>query len=131
MSGITDFSGDGSGSDGTDGSLALPGYTDGSTGIATDSSYLTPKTPDTATTNAIQSMAPVTSANTTSDSGWSSFWQATLGGVIQTAAKVTAVKNGVQPTTGQPIVARPQTNANGLLLIVGVIAVVMLATHKG
>lgn len=104
---------------------------DAATSLGSGSTYYTPKTSDTATTTAVQSMAPVTAQNTSSDSGMSGFWTA-LGKAVNTGVQVIAVKNGVSTTqtASGSVVAAPTTSLNTMLLLAGIAVVALIVMHK-
>ena len=120
------------GLDSDDGSYGSVGsQVDTSNAFNTGSVFDVAKTPDTATTNAVQSMAPVTTQNTISGSSWDGFWQNVLGGAVKTATQVAAAKNGVVTTsTTLPVVA-PRPAVSPLMLFLGVAVVALIVTHKG
>jgi hypothetical protein len=130
MSGSPDF-----GNDPTDyttaGGGSVQSLLDAATGVNSGWSFDTPKTPDTATTNAIQSMAPV-QASASGANDYSRFWQGLIGSVVSTGTAVVAAKNGlVQPVSTTPVAAVPP-NPNRVLLLVALgVGVVLLVTHKG
>jgi len=119
-----DYGAYGSGSVGT--------LVDASTGFNAGWSFDIPKTPDTATTNAVQSMAPV-DASDSGDNSYSRFWQGLVGSVVNTGVSVVAQRNGlVQPASTTPVATTPPPNPNRGLLLVGlVVVVVLVAAHKG
>lgn len=102
-----------------------------SVGVNSGWAYDTPKTTDTATTNAIQSMAPVQSGSGGAND-YSRFWQGLIGSVVNTGVAVVASKNGlVQPGTTTPVVTPPPNPNRGLLLVALGVGVVLFATRKG
>lgn len=108
---------------------------DAATSLGQGWSFDTPKTADTATGNAVQSMAPVTAPNTTSGSNSSGFWSAiggALGGAVNTASAVIAKNNGIpQPGSATPVPV-PPPNRSGLVMLLGAgLVVYLLVTHKG
>ncbi len=117
---------------GSYGSGSVQTLVDASSGINSGWAFDIPKTPDTATTNAIQSMAPVQAAST-SDNDYSRFWQGLVGSVVNTGVAVVAKQNGlVQPASTTPVATTPPPNPNRGLLLVGLVVVVALVvTHKG
>lgn len=94
----------------------LPDVFSTSMGIGSGSTYDTPRTGETVTTDAIQSMQPVTEA----DSGWSSFFRDMTKGVLGYSLQKDAVRSGViQPAMppgqyqGQPGQVYRQQAATG------------------
>lgn len=133
MAGSTDQFGNDAADYTTDGAGSVQSQIEASLGINSGWSFTQPKSADTATTNAVQSMAPVTASSSASDSGWSSFWQGTLGSIVKTGTAVVAAKNGVvQPANTTPVVVTPSPNPNRVLLLLALgVGVVLLAQHKG
>lgn len=103
-----------------------------STGFNSGWSFDILKTPDTATSNAIQSMAPVQQGSG-AENDYSRFWQGLIGSVTQTGLAVVAAKNGlVQPVSTTPVATVPPPNPNrGLLLVALGVGVVLFVTRKG
>lgn len=101
--------------------------------FGTGSTFNVAKTPDTASANAIQSMAPITADNTASDGQWSGFWQGLIGSVVKTGAGVVAARNGlIQPASTTPIPTPPTPNPNRTLVLLAIAAgVVYLVARKG
>lgn len=114
------------------GSGSVASLTDASTGFNAGWSFDLPKTPETATTNAVQSMAPV-NASADGDNSYSRFWQGLVGSVVNTGVSVVAQRNGlVQPASTTPVATTPPPNPNRTLLLVALaVGVVLLVTHKG
>jgi hypothetical protein len=130
MSGNPDF-----GNDPTDYTTAGGGSVqkliDASTGVNSGWAFDTPKTPDTATTNAIQSMAPV-QAGSGGDNDYSRFWQGLVGSVVNTGVSVVAQRNGlVQPASTMPVATTPPPNPNRLLLLAALGIGAVLLVRKG
>ena len=132
MSGNSDLYGNDPSDYSTDGGGSVQSLIDASTGVNSGWAFDIPKTPDTATTNAIQSMAPV-QASASDANDFSRFWQGLVGSVVTTGVAVVATKNGlVQPATTTPVATAPPPNPNRTLLLVALgIGVVLLVTHKG
>ncbi len=133
MSGSSDTFGNDPLDFGTYGAGSVGTLVDSSTGFNSGWAFDVPKTPDTATTNAIQSMAPVQAPNTASGSDFSSFWRGLAGSVINTGVSVIAQRNGlVQPASTTPVATTPPPNPNRVLLLVALgIGVVVLVARKG
>lgn len=104
-----------------------------------DGSWLTPRTPDTVPSNALQSMTPVTAAN--DGGGWSDFWKGALQTAIGYGIQKDAVQSGiVRPAVGTSQAVQAQAQAQvvaqrGLLsnpLVLGAIGLgIFLAVKKG
>lgn len=123
--GSTDYSTDGS---------SVGTLVDSSVGLNDGTAFSIPKSQDTATSNAIQSMTPNTSSGSVASSDWSGFWQGVLGSAIKTGEQVALANNGNAAATAAPSAtvtapAAPRASALTLLLLVAVVALV--ATHKG
>lgn len=131
MSGSTDMLGNDP-ADPSAGAGSVQGLVDASTGFNAGWSFDVPKTPDTATTNAIQSMAPV-QASDSAPNNYSRFWQGLIGSVVNTGTAVVAARNGlVQPANTTPVATAPPPNPNrGLVLLLLGAVVVLAVTHKG
>jgi hypothetical protein len=116
----------------TAGGGSVQGLIDASVGTNSGWAFDVPKTPDTATVNAIQSMAPVKAPNTVSGSDYSSFWRGLVGSVVDTGVAVVVKKNGlVQPASTTPVAVAPPPNPNRVLLLVALgVGAVLLYTHK-
>ena len=97
--------------------------------------YAQPRTPQTVTTDAVQSMAPVTNPG----DSWSDFWRGAGTAILGYAIQKDAVQSGVAAPAGQPQVvyvpapqgaARPQQAVQGqglLLLALAGLVVYMVA----
>lgn len=64
-------------------------------GVNADSSYSTPRTSDTATTDAVQSMQPV---DNQTGGAFSDFWRGAAGALLNYAIVRDAARNGITPT---------------------------------
>lgn len=119
------------GSDQTAPDSSVGSLVDASTGLNSGWSFDIPKTADTATTNAVTGMAPVTANNTASNSDFAGFWSKLAGSVINTGVAVVAQKNGlVQPGVTTPVPV-PPPNPNGKLLLIAIaVGAVLLLKHK-
>lgn len=132
MSGSSDMFGNDPTDYTTAGGGSVQALIDASTGVNSGWAFDTPKTPDTATTNAIQSMAPV-QAGSGAANDYSSFWRGLVGSVVNTGTAIVAQKNGlIQPASTTPVATTPPPNPNRVLLLVALgLGVVFLATRKG
>lgn len=132
MSGNSDMFGNDPTDYTTAGGGSVQSLIDASTGVNSGWAFDIPKTPDTATVNAIQSMAPV-QAGAAAPNDYSRFWQGLVGSVVSTGTAVVAAKNGlVQPASTTPVATTPPPNPNRVLLLVAlVVGVVLLVKHEG
>lgn len=131
MSGSSDLFGNDPTDYSTAGGGSVATLVDSSTGLNSGWSFDIPKTSDTASTNALQSMAPVTAANTSSGSDWSSFWGGIASSIAGKGASVLAQQYGPSPSTPTtPLPPPPQNPNRTLLLLALVVGAVLLVTHE-
>jgi hypothetical protein len=118
---------------GSAGNGSVTSLTDASTGFNSGWTFDIPKTPDTATVNAIQSMAPATASNTASGSDFSDFWRGLAGSVVNTGLAVVAKQNGVVQVASNTPAVTPPPNPNRHLILFVLLGVgaVLLFRHEG
>lgn len=114
--------------------LTLGEAYDTSAQVGADSSYLTPRTPDTQTTNALQTMTPTQSPGL--NDSWGSWFRTVGSGIVGYAIQKDAVQNNVtRPSQTAPYQAngtatqKPLT-ANGLVVLAIVGGLIFFAVKK-
>lgn len=112
---------------------------DTATTMGSDGSFSVPKTDQTATSNAIQSLAPVTASDSTSGSSWSGFWQGVLGGAVKTGEQMLTAQAGAapvnapgsSPAAGAAAAASQAGKVPPMVLVGAAVLVVYLVARKG